>query len=127
MQWFYDLNIRKKLFLSYSLLGIITLLVGWVGYSGLSQVMFNQDEMTSTGIVQIRLLAEANSALLMTRGDIRVATYTSDDARREKYLKSTVEYGDKFDSFIKQFSQTSLTPGAIVNSCVNKITRPSAA
>jgi methyl-accepting chemotaxis protein len=109
MKWFRDLNIGRKLFISFSMTALISVLIGWAGYYGLSNVLSTQDAMFNISFAQLRLLSDMNTALLMARGDIRVAMYTKVDARRQKYLNSAVEQSEKAEKLLVEMEKTPMT------------------
>ncbi|MGE5315019.1 MAG: methyl-accepting chemotaxis protein [Acidobacteriota bacterium] len=110
MQWFHHLNIRQKLIVSYSILGLITIIIGGSAYLGMKRVMYYSDRTQQISVAQLRLLSDINTALLMARGDVRVAMFTKADDRREKYLKSTIENGNKAMALIEELAKTEQTP-----------------
>lgn len=103
------MTIGKKLFLSYGIIGCISLVIGLSGYAGMRSVMTHLDAMHDVGLMQMRLVADINTSLLMARGDIRVAMSVNDPARKRAYVQSAIEHSRHLDSILEKFEQTPMT------------------
>ena len=109
MNWFKNLKIRTKLLLGFSLVALITLVVGLIGYSSLSTSSDNQNEMYTNQLTPIRDLGYANAALLIGRGDVVAMFGTTDIDKRREYLNSVNTSTQQLEDYIKAYSATSLS------------------
>jgi len=108
MNWFKNLKIRTKLLLSFSVVALITLVVGIIGYTSLVSINKNQDAMYVDRLEPIRDLGYANAALLIARGDIVAALGTTDLKKREEYKKSALSSIAEVDQRVEKYSKTYL-------------------
>lgn len=86
MNWYYNLKVSYKLLLGFITISIITILVGYLGYSGIVQVSANQDTLYLDRLIPIQDLGYANAALLISRGDV-VAMLGTDNLEKEKLFR----------------------------------------
>lgn len=108
MKWFYDLKVSTKLLASFVLVAVITLIVGYVGYSGITEIGANQNTLYLDRLIPIRDLGYANSALLTARGDIVAALGTTDMNKRKTYVASIRNATKEVDELIEAYSKTVL-------------------
>ena len=108
MNWFYNLKISYKLISSFILVSIITLVVGFIGYNGIKEIAANQDSLYTDRLLPIEDLGNANSALLVSRGDVVAMLGTKDLSKRGKYAKSIKEQTSIVDELIEKYSKTYL-------------------
>ena len=108
MNWFYNLKISYKLISSFLFVSIITLIVGIIGYNGISEIAANQNTLYLDRLIPIEQLGNANSALLISRGDVVAMLGTNDMAKREKYSESIKEQTANVDEIISKYAKTFL-------------------
>ncbi|MDP3683112.1 MAG: MCP four helix bundle domain-containing protein, partial [Ignavibacteria bacterium] len=108
MNWFKNQKIRIKLLLSFILVAVITLFVGYTGYSGIAEISDNQNTMYLDRLIPIRDLGYANAALLTARGDIVAMLGTADIDKRKTYLVSIRKASKDVDELIDAYSKTVL-------------------
>lgn len=63
MQWFYNLNLRVKLWLSFLPVGLIALLIAGVGYYGVHQISTQTERIYSNQLVPLLELSKAQDVL----------------------------------------------------------------
>lgn len=67
MNWFDNLKIRNKLWIGFAIPTLIILIIGYVGFSGMSQIMQNTDDLYDNHLIPIRNLEKAMSEFLEDR------------------------------------------------------------
>ncbi len=92
MNWFYNLNIKNKLLLSYVIVAFIASIIGYVGYSGIYNSGIAQKELAtckSPALMQINKLESAlNFSVVAERGVINRRMF-SDPVIREVQFKAS--------------------------------------
>jgi methyl-accepting chemotaxis protein len=109
MEWINNISIKKKLFISFIIVTLISGAIGYVGYSGITKVNKNQEDMYSNKMLAIQELAEIKMGVLTIRGDIRAASTSGSQAEREKYYASIQSNLDKVDETYNQYLKIKLT------------------
>lgn len=64
MNWYYNLKVSYKLLLGFITVSMITLSVGYLGYSGIVQVSDNQNTLYLDRLIPIQDLGYANAAFI---------------------------------------------------------------
>jgi len=105
MNWFKNLKISMKLLLSFSLLAVITLIVGYKGYSGLNGIAESQNTIYVNCLIPIRDLGYANASLLVTRGDLTAMLGTNDINKRKEYAASIEKETKNVDDLFENYSK----------------------
>lgn len=116
MEWFYNLRLRFKLWLSFLPIGVVALAIAGVGYYGIDQINAQTEQIYSTRLVPLVELSKAEDALgtmqlrvsQMVGTDGGDAALDIDDAQRE-----IVELQDAFErSFAIVAERTQATENA---------------
>lgn len=108
MSWFYNLKVSAKLLLGFITIAVITLIVGYIGYIGISEIAGNQDAMYNDRLLPIQDLGYANAALLIARGDVVAMLGTTDLNKRKEYASSIEKQTKIVDDLIEKYSKTVL-------------------
>lgn len=67
MNWFDNLKIRNKLWICFAIPTLIILIIGYVGFNGMEQIMLNTDELYDNHLIPIKNLEKAMSEFLEDR------------------------------------------------------------
>jgi len=98
MKWFYNLKISAKLLLAFSLMAIITFIVGYVGISDLTSIENDYSAMYSKNTVPIAKFGNVQQAFHRIRINVRDAIYASNETEAENKL-------ERIDMFSKIISE----------------------
>lgn len=83
MQWFYDLKLRSKLWLSFVPLGLTALIIGAVGYYGIVQINTQAQRIYQTRLVPLVQLSKAQDALSEMQLKVSQLTRVDNDRTRD--------------------------------------------
>ena len=108
MNWFYNLKVSYKLLSGFITISIITLFVGYIGYSGMKEISKNQDTLYLDRLVPIEDLGYVNAALLISRGDVVAMLGTNDLSKRQDYAASIKLQTKTLEDRITKYSETYL-------------------
>ncbi|MBP9120037.1 MAG: MCP four helix bundle domain-containing protein [Ignavibacterium sp.] len=108
MNWYYNLKVSYKLLLGFITVSMITLSVGYLGYSGIVQVSDNQNTLYLDRLIPIQDLGYANAALLISRGDVVAMLGTDNLEKRNDYAESINKQTEILDELIDKYSKTYL-------------------
>ncbi|MCE1188739.1 MAG: MCP four helix bundle domain-containing protein, partial [Ignavibacteria bacterium] len=120
MNWFNNLKIRSKLFVSFTILMAIAVFIAYEGYTSISNLIDSESEFYFGRVEPLRDLGRAQAALLRARGDIRNAMLTDVLAERNKYISNTYIDFALVDSLMKIYSQTKMTKAEEENLAIFK-------
>jgi len=109
MKWFYNLKIQNKLLGAFSVVALIAGLIGWIGYSGLSTIGSNADELYQNRMIPVKNLGNANSEFLKVRIDLLYAIFLEDKASKESYLSQSMQVANNVDKIIREYENLPLT------------------
>ncbi len=108
MKWFNNLKISGKLIVGFVIITIITIILGYTGYSWTTDIIRDMNTMYLDRLVPIRDLGYANEALLTLRGDFVASIGTKDQSKRQEYIDSIKNQSAKVDELIDKYSKTVL-------------------
>ena len=108
MKWFKNLKIGSKLLISFVMVAVITLIVGYTGYSGIAEISENQNTLYLDRLIPIRDLGYANEALLTASIEMIQALGTTDLNERKAYVDSIRVETKKVDELVDAYSKTVL-------------------
>jgi methyl-accepting chemotaxis protein len=108
MKWFYDLKIRTKLLVSFSVVAVIAGVIGWIGYGNLSEAKQLQDELYGDRLIPIQDLGYANAALLSARTEVRNLLMARTREEKEQYRALIDQETRNTDAYVDKYSLTSL-------------------
>src|SRR5262245_23928615 len=97
VQWFYDLKIATKLLASFTLVALITGIVGWVGLSGAAKMNEAIADTYNNQLVPIRELGYSMQSLLLARSRMFEMLATKDRTRRQTLAAGVEEESKKFE------------------------------
>lgn len=124
MKWFKNLHMKKKMLVIFSLMCSISLIIGWVGYSGLNSLMEIQSEFQEVelpGITAVLGINEAQVSILvgerglinpnMMKKEIRSAQYAWLESAFQRVKKNIEIYNavpkaDKINLQWTKFNQS---------------------
>ncbi|MDP4117050.1 MAG: MCP four helix bundle domain-containing protein, partial [Bacteroidota bacterium] len=109
MKWFNDLRIKVKLMISFLIVALISGLIGYIGYNGITIIANNQDDLYSNRLLAFENLATVESSILTARGDIRSANDAKTPEGKQKYIASVKDNAAKADEAFASYIQTKLT------------------
>jgi len=88
MKWFYNLKIGKKLLLSFILIAAVTVIVGIVGYTGLSNLMIQTDDIIEVkipGLNSVQQIKEAQISIIVGERGLVNRRMMAADVREAQY------------------------------------------
>jgi methyl-accepting chemotaxis protein len=88
MSWFHNLKIARKILLAISLVSLITVMVGGVGYNSIRHIIKNQDEIAEVRLPSIQnllIISEAQSAAVIGERGLINKDFMSKDIRAAQY------------------------------------------
>ncbi|MFA3783824.1 methyl-accepting chemotaxis protein [Melioribacteraceae bacterium 4301-Me] len=104
MRWFLNKSLRFKIIFSFVMVSIVTLIVGYVGWVGISDANKGSSEM-SNQLHSVVKLALVRSSLLIASKSIDQALVTENDAKRMEYISSSSQFfrigDDAWDAYKK--------------------------
>ena len=106
MQWFYDLKISKKLFLSFGAVLALTLLLGVVTIASMGRLNAASNQLSSQSLPSMRFILALKSALNTTRRYEMEQLLATDPARVDKYDEMIARMVAKVDKLQGQFQGT---------------------
>lgn len=109
MNWYKNLKIANKLLLGFTIVSLISIIIGIVGYSSLHKMIDGKNQIYTQNLVPIKDLGYANAAVLIIRGDVRAMIQFSDLAQREKYIANQKDQNNKFEEYINNFKKINLS------------------
>jgi len=106
MQWFYDLKISRKLFLSFGAVLALTLLLGVVTIASMGRLNDASNQLSSKSLPSMRFILALKSALNTTRRYEMEQLLATDPARVDKYDEMIARMVAKVDKLQGQFQGT---------------------
>jgi len=106
MQWFYDLKISKKLFLSFGAVLALTLVLGVVTIASMGRLNAASNLLSSQSLPSMRYILALKSALNTTRRYEMEQLLATDPARVDKYDEMIARMVAKVDKLQGQFQGT---------------------
>ncbi len=107
MKWFYNLQIKQKLLLSFSFVALIAALIGWIGYSSLTIINGNNDNLYDNRVIPIRDLGTVNGEFLQVRVNILYTILITDKVKRDEYISQSKEHSETVDKLMSKFNTSS--------------------
>ena len=109
MNWFYNLKVKQKLLISFSVISIIMVFIGWVGYSSLTKINDNGEMLYNDRVIPLKNLGEVNGEFLQVRINLVYAMLVTDEAKREVYLINSDKRSESVDNLMKKFDTSLLS------------------
>jgi methyl-accepting chemotaxis protein len=110
VQWFYDLKIATKLQLSFALLAVLVGIVGWVGLSSAGKMNDMMTDTYANQLVPIRELGFSMQALLLARSSVFEMLVTKDRAKRQSLAAVIDDESRKFENHVAAYGKSALVP-----------------
>ncbi|KAB2920441.1 MAG: hypothetical protein F9K22_14945, partial [Bacteroidetes bacterium] len=102
MTWFTNRSIGTKLGMGFGLLLFLTASIGFLGYSGMTTMNDNQEELYTDGLIMVADYGEINGNVLTLRGNLLAALSAPSDDIRRKYLATLNGLVEMTDKIISQ-------------------------
>ncbi len=109
MNWFYDLNLKKKLLSSYIIMALLAGIIGLIGYLSLYKIDKNNDILFKENVGAITYLNSANEAFLLVRVNLLYSMIVTDAAKREAYFSGSKDQGQLVDKYINAYKNLNQT------------------
>ncbi|MFO7448263.1 MAG: methyl-accepting chemotaxis protein [Ignavibacteriaceae bacterium] len=109
MKWFNNLKLSKKLISSFILIAVIAALIGLIGYSSLTSIDENNEDLYNNRVIPIKDLGTASEAFLMVRVNLLYAMVVDERGKKEDYLKDSKNRSAVVDQLFDKYSKTNLT------------------
>jgi methyl-accepting chemotaxis protein len=108
VNWFYDLKIGLKLQFSFILVAAIAGVIGWIGFSKVSQMKANGATLYAERLVPIQELVFANVAFWAQRTDQRDMLISNDHAERRELAADIAAQTQIINQRIEAYSKRKL-------------------
>ncbi|MFA6541647.1 MAG: methyl-accepting chemotaxis protein, partial [Bacteroidota bacterium] len=108
MNWFNNQTIAKKLMMTFGFLSLIALTIGYLGYTGITRVNANQEEMYQDCLSMTTDFGNVNGGLLTLRGNLLAALNSPTKELKEKYLLSVNDLTNEIDNISVKISNEAL-------------------
>ena len=109
MKFFNNLKIKTKLVSVFVLVAISSLIVGTIGYYGISSINDNATQLNEN-ISEVNNLSVANTALMTARADVLALIYSNNVDQKQKYAADIKGQSNRVDAVLEKFSNGNLTP-----------------
>ncbi|MGE5679955.1 MAG: MCP four helix bundle domain-containing protein, partial [Bacillota bacterium] len=109
MKWFMDLKISVKLLTGFVFLSVITILIGYIGLSDMSELNANTGEMYSKQLVPIAYLGEIAADFQHSRVYMNEILLSGNKEEQKSYLEKAEEILKKIEENDNNYEQTILT------------------
>jgi methyl-accepting chemotaxis protein len=96
------------LLIAFGIVAFLGAVAGWIGFSGMENMMAATDELYWGNTVPLADLAEAEEALLLMRGDLYLAFSTPDAKLKEKNLNSGAAHSHRIDTIMAKVKKIKL-------------------
>lgn len=103
MNWFYNLKVNSKLFSGFSVLIVISILIGYIGISDLNQVAENGTQMYENMTVPLSLLSDISTEFNKIKIANQNMLLNEDKYEIDELLKQNIEGRKKIDELSKEF------------------------
>ncbi len=108
MKWFFNLNIKTKLLISFSIVLAFTVIVSYTGYYGMSKITPKMKSMYEDRLVPALDLSEIVKAMYKMRIEV-VDHYISQDETEMRNYENQIRENDKIiDGILEKYSKTYL-------------------
>ncbi|MGQ9763378.1 MAG: HAMP domain-containing methyl-accepting chemotaxis protein [Armatimonadota bacterium] len=105
MKWFYNLKLRPKLVISFTLIAVITLIVGLVGLADVRKLANDSRKLYNSGTAKIETLAYFAQAFLKIRIYIRNAAMADKFSDSKKFLGYIREYKKTCEEHLDEYAR----------------------
>ena len=102
MTWFYNMQINKKLILSFVLVSIITMAVGLVGIRNMGVINDKADAMYARELLGISYIKEANIALIKRGRAEKNLLLAASQEERNNHAASMKKFGKQFEEYLEK-------------------------
>jgi len=109
MQKSLNLKISTKIILGFSLVIILAILIGGIGYFSLGNINSSMQSMYNNNLLPIRYLGEVRRELLTIRGDVFKYIGTTKPDECEKLERSIANSFEMLKEPLNRFKETSMT------------------
>jgi methyl-accepting chemotaxis protein len=109
MQWFYNLKIARKLLITFSLMCIITALIGYVGINNMGNINDMLNDLYSKHMLGLSNNKEANINLIYYDRALRNYILARDQEDRDKRLSDMSKFESNMRKYLEQVSKTIVT------------------
>ncbi|NUN70997.1 MAG: MCP four helix bundle domain-containing protein [Bacteroidetes bacterium] len=108
MEWYRNMNLRKKLMFSFSIATLISVIIGAIGYNTADEIMKAQDTLYADRLIPIRDLGYVHSTL--TSIELTMLDVIRKDRRSEwsEYAAQIEQQRKRVDELIAAYSSTYL-------------------
>ena len=103
------LKIGTKIIIGFLMVSFLVLIVGSIGYSGLSASIEKNDLLYNNRVIPIKNLGAASESFLLVRVNLLYAMITSDESAKSQYLSNSKKQIRKVDSIITEYERITLS------------------
>ena len=107
MNWFYNLKIKQKLLISFAFVAVIAGIIGWIGYSSLTVITENNDNLYNNRVIPIKNFGAVNGSFLQVRVNLLYAMLVTDKNKVQEYLAKSKSHTEDVDKVINEFNTSS--------------------
>ncbi|MGE5351080.1 MAG: methyl-accepting chemotaxis protein, partial [Acidobacteriota bacterium] len=106
LKWFLNLKIASKLILSFSLLTLVAVFIGYMGITNLQSLNDSYTKMYQGNTVPIMKLGDVQQYFHRIRVNVRDLVMSDDNTEQEKAISKITEYTDKINKDIEFLVKT---------------------
>lgn len=102
MKWFYDLKISQKLILSFIIVSLITMAIGFMGIKNMGTINSLSDQMYEKELLGVTYIKEANIALIKRGRAEKNFLLSATVEERNQHSASMKRYGAQFMEYLEK-------------------------
>ncbi|MBP6671672.1 MAG: methyl-accepting chemotaxis protein [Bacteroidetes bacterium] len=108
MEHFKDMNIKKKLMVTFLGMALISAIIGWIGYDAASFMMQQQDTLYLDRLVPIRDLGFVSSSIHHAESKLHQLVASKDPVEKRNLVSEITQDLQHADKLIDEYSKTYL-------------------
>jgi len=105
MKWFYNLKIVKKLSIAFSLLVIISIVIGYTGITDMTEIANNGTQMYENMTVPLSIVSDMSEEFNKIKVSARDMALSNDDNLTQQYIQNNVEIRKRIDELAAKFEE----------------------